>query len=75
MKLYKVFYYSPCGTYFAPYLQSALILADSETEAIDIAVKEKLPFINKGDKKLGVDLICGDLDSKGVIDKFFDSDY
>ena len=73
--LYKVSCYSDCGSYFASYLQSALIVANSEAEAIEIAVNEKLDFINKDSTKWEVYLISDNLNSSGVVDTFSDSDY
>ena len=77
MNVYKISYYSKCGTYFASYLQSVTVVADSGAEAIELVQKwlqkEALSFLEVDPKKWDVEVLGEPL--KGVIDWVEDSDY
>lgn len=77
MNAYKISCYSKCGTYFASYLQSVTVLAESEAEAIqkveDWLDHEGRTFLNSDSSKWTVEKLAADM--CGVIDWHEDSDY
>lgn len=77
MSIYRIYYHSSCGTYFASYLQSVTVVADSKAEAIELTqlwLKEQgRCFLEMDPKKWGIEFL-GDA-AKGVVDYHVDSDY
>ena len=78
MKLYKISCHSKYGTYFASYLQSVTVVADSPELALASTRKwlarEGRSFINNDSSKWSVEVLANDL-SLGVVDWHEDSDY
>ena len=78
MNIYQVSCYSDCGTYFASYLKSVSVAADSKEQAIELVKewlqKEGYEFIKKDSKQWSVELLKENL-SIGVFDYHEDSDY
>ncbi len=78
MKLFKVSCHSKCGSYFASYLQSVTVAADSKESAIaavtDWMADEGRSFIEKDDSKWHVTLLAAVLENR-VVDWHEDADY
>lgn len=77
MKIFEVYCYSSCGTYFAAYLKSVTVIADSEDEAKTKALawckRNGNGYLVDKKDKLGVRELVPD--SFGVIDYDESSDY
>ena len=77
MKLFEVYYYSSCGTYFSAYLKSVTVFAENEEQAKEKALawcnKNDYSFITKDKTKLGVRELVSD--KFGVVDFNCSSDY
>jgi hypothetical protein len=75
MNTYKISCFSKCGSYFASYLQSVTVNADSEEEALTLC-KE---WLDENQRKFiypESEWRIRELDdAKGVIDYLEDSDY
>lgn len=78
MNLYKISCHSACGSYFASYLQSVTVAADSPELAITFLKKwmrkEGRSFINSDEKKWSVEQLMNGI-QPGVVDWHEDSDY
>jgi hypothetical protein len=77
MNVYKISCYSKCGSYFAPYLQSVTIVAESAEQAVeelkDWLKEQDRSFINKDESAWSVSLLVNE--PCGVIDWHEESDY
>ncbi len=78
MNIYKVYYYSKCGTYFEAYLREVHVIAKSKEDAIRLTkewmIKEDRTFLEKDSSKWSVSLISDSV-AEGVFDCGVDSDY
>lgn len=78
MKAYKISCHSKCGSYFASYLQSVTVIANSQDEAISELRKwmrdNDRSFINNDEKVWQVELLST-VSIPGVLDWQEDSDY
>lgn len=78
MNVYKVSCFSKCGSYFASYLQSVTVTAESKGEAVQ-HVKAWLDKEGRGfiypESKWNVEEIANGITSGQVVDYREDSDY
>lgn len=78
MNIYKISCYSACGTYFASYLQSVTVIAESQEGAIEFAKQwmndKGEGFIDADPSKWDVVQVASTSKS-GVVDWYEDSDY
>lgn len=74
IRLFKVSAPSPCGSFFAAYLQSITIIAESEEDALEKAVKWQASneAFEKG-HKVHIDELP--IDNLGIVDYCMESDY
>lgn len=79
MAIWKVECLSYCGTYFASYLQSVTVIANSKEEAITETKKwlkkEGRSFIRSDPETWDIECLEREVPVAGVIDYHADSDY
>ena len=76
--IYKIYMHSKDGTYFVPYLQSILIVAEHREQAVESAKRwmKRMNYSSKlPSKEWSVVMLNQDIRPGSVVDWVVDSDY